>query len=51
MVVVCPVCREVVHLVCGYIHRHGVKYHGKMDLCAASGTPYGPHAADCCTSE
>lgn len=40
MVVVCPVCREVVHLSCGYIVRHGVRYHSKFNICSGSGTPY-----------
>lgn len=40
MVVVCPVCREVVHTSCGYILRHGSKYHGFSAVCAGSGTSY-----------
>lgn len=39
-VVVCPVCRDVVHVHAGYIIRHGVRHHGVFSLCSGSGTPY-----------
>lgn len=39
-VVVCPVCREVVHTTAGYILRHGFKNHGRIMVCSGSGTPY-----------
>lgn len=40
MVVVCSVCREVVHVSCGYILDHGITVHGSFKICAGSGTPY-----------
>lgn len=40
MVVVCPVCRDVVHEHNGCLVRHGSKYHGEFKECAGSGTPY-----------
>lgn len=40
MVVVCPVCRDVVHTSCGYIIRHGPRAHGTVVVCSGSGTPY-----------
>lgn len=36
MVITCPVCREAVHVSCGYIVRHGSKYH----VCSGSGERY-----------
>lgn len=36
MVVVCPVCRDLVQSQNGYILSHGVHYHGKQDICAGS---------------
>jgi len=47
MVVVCPQCREVVHVSAGYILRHGSTYHGRFDTCSRSGTPY-CSTDDCC---
>lgn len=40
MVVVCHVCRDVVHAHSGYLIRHGVRSHGVFHLCAGSGTSY-----------
>lgn len=45
MVVVCPDCRELVHVSAGYLLRHGSKAHGKLHPCSGSGKPY---AQDCC---
>lgn len=46
----CPVCRDVVHVSCGYIMRHGVTHFGKFELCSGSGTPYNVSIEDkCCT--
>jgi len=45
MVVVCPVCREVVHVSGGYMMQHGSRYHGVFTLCAGSRTSY---VSDCC---
>lgn len=45
---VCPVCREVVHLLSGYLARHGVRVHGVLKLCAGSGTAY-CSSLDCCS--
>lgn len=39
MVVVCDVCRDVVHASGGYLVRHGVRHHGIFHLCAGSGRP------------
>lgn len=36
MVVVCPVCREVVHTSNGYILPHGSMSHGVPKYCAGS---------------
>ena len=36
-VAVCPVCREVTHISFGYFVRHGVRDHGKFNICAGSG--------------
>lgn len=47
MVVVCPVCRDVVHVTAGYILRHGFKSHGVLNVCAGSGTSY-CNSEDCC---
>ncbi|WNK12687.1 MAG: hypothetical protein [Microvirus sp.] len=47
MVVVCPVCREVVHLLSGYIAYHGARLHGSIQPCAASGTSY-CYSSECC---
>lgn len=49
LVVVCPVCREMVHTYNGYILKHGIKYHGKEDLCAGSETPYSLTIEGCCS--
>lgn len=40
MTVVCPVCRDVVHVSCGFILRHGFRYHLKFQICSGSGMPY-----------
>lgn len=40
MVVICPTCREVVHLSDGVIIEHGSRDHGKTHLCMSSGTIY-----------
>lgn len=45
MVVVCPVCREVVHVSAGYIVQHGVRSHGVFSMCAGSRQSY---VLDCC---
>lgn len=47
MVVVCPVCREVVHTSGGYILNHGATSHGNVDICAGSGTPYAVKCDSC----
>jgi len=49
MVVVCPVCRDVVHTSNGYILPHGTTYHGKFSLCAGSRSPYCVNSDSCCT--
>lgn len=49
MVVVCPVCREVVHTSNGYILLHGTTYHGKFYECAGSNTSYGVNCDSCGT--
>lgn len=46
-VVVCPVCRDVVHTSAGYILRHGSNYHGRFSVCSGSGTSY-VQPSDCC---
>lgn len=38
MVVVCPVCREVVHTFSGVIVSHGSSRHGVFDVCFGSGS-------------
>lgn len=48
MVVVCPVCRDVVHTSSGYILRHGAKHHGMFLVCAGSGTIYCCNPDECC---
>lgn len=48
MVAVCPVCREVVHVSCGYILRHGSSVHSMFSECAGSGTPYCVSSDSCC---
>lgn len=48
MTVICPTCREVVHVFAGYIVRHGARHHLTYDLCIASGTPYSC-TIDCCS--
>lgn len=40
MAVVCPICREVVHVSCGYIVRHGYTVHSVFKTCAGSGSSY-----------
>lgn len=40
MVVVCSVCRDVVHAYSGYIVRHGYRLHGVFHLCSGSGKSY-----------
>lgn len=47
-VVVCPVCRDVVHVSCGYIVRHGFTAHSMFQLCAGAGMPYGHVEDSCC---
>lgn len=49
MVVVCSVCREVVHVAAGFILRHGVRRHGAFVACAASGTAYCAIEDGCCS--
>lgn len=48
MVVVCDVCREVVHVSAGYIVRHGSRTHGVVSVCAGSGRPYAGFLDSCC---
>lgn len=36
---VCRYCREVITVHLGYFVRHGVRHHGKLELCAGSGEP------------
>lgn len=48
MAVVCPVCREVVHVSAGYVVRHGVRHHLSFVECSASGTPYLCIEDGCC---
>lgn len=47
MVVVCPVCRDVVHVFGGYILKHGARHHGVFSVCAGSATSY-CNTDDCC---
>lgn len=35
----CPICHELVQAKLGFILRHGVHIHGRLHLCAGSGTP------------
>lgn len=45
MVVVCPVCRDVVHVSGGYIVIHGSRSHGVFYPCVGSRQSY---IQDCC---
>lgn len=49
MEVVCPVCRDVVHIYNGIILLHGVTYHGKFERCSGSLTPYGVVCSTYCS--
>lgn len=50
MVVTCPVCREVVHVSCGYIVRHGTRDHGVLrSICSGSGSPLHGFVDSCCS--
>lgn len=44
-VVVCPVCRDVVHVYAGYIVVHGSRHHGSFSTCSGSRQSY---IQDCC---
>lgn len=40
MVVVCEYCRQMVMVAAGFIQRHGVVYHGQLQVCEGSFKPY-----------
>lgn len=48
MVVVCSVCRDVVHVSGIYILPHGARYHGNFVQCAGSNTPIVDISSCCC---
>lgn len=49
MVVVCPVCRDVVHTSNGHFLSHGSVSHGAFSMCSGSFSPICTVSSDCCS--